>query len=283
MRTVVFLGSVAAVAACARGGSAPSPTTTAAPAPARTSPATDPTSLTYSPGSSRYRVVTEQHMHQEVMGQINEMDLGSTVVLTAVASAQAGNLAVAFTLDSVTMSGSAPTQGAGLAGLRGRTFNALFSPTGRLVSIENPDTGNAAVGQMVGELRDFFPVLPSGPLTAGAAWSDTTADSVNLGEMRMHTRSVRQHRIVGWEAREGLRVLHLATTTSFTIEGSGEAQGQALQLSGTGRGMFDHYVAATGYVGTTASDSTTMTVNVVSVGIEVPVRRTSRTSVTRLP
>ena len=37
------------------------------------------------------------------------------------------------------------------------------------------------------------------------------------------------------------------------------------------------------YLGATQTDSTNITVNVLSVGITVPVRQTQRTTVTRLP
>lgn len=277
------IGAALLSAACA-GGTATQAPSPAAPRPAAAAPAA--TTLRYAAGTSRYRVVTEQQLQQEVMGNVTELSSTTTMVLTVTASSEGGNLSVAFTLDSVSFESSLPGVGAGsgLEALRGRTFTGTFEPSGRLVGMPNPDTTNPAVTQMIGELKDFFPVLPTESVVAGASWSDTTSETVPAGPLQMRLRATRNHRVVGWDTTGGSRALRMATTTSYSMEGSGEQEGQMLSIAGSGTGQLEHLVGAGGsFVSRTARDSAQMTVTVVSMGLDVPVRRTSRTTITRLP
>lgn len=277
MRRLPFLAAVVAAAACASGGTSGS---AAAPAAARPA-AAEPTALRYAAGTGRYRVEHQSHTVQEMMGQSQEADGGLTLVLSASLSAEGANLAAAFTVDSISVTGP---QGSGLEQARGRTFRAVLTPAGRSVSLSLPDSSNPALQQMGEQFREFFPTLPAGTVAAGRSWTDTTADASNLGEIRVTSRAIREHRVVGWESRDGVRALRIATSSSYRITGSGSAQGQEIQLDGGGTASAEKLVSAAGvFLGQTASDSSTIMVNVVAMGLEIPVRRTSRSSVTRLP
>ena len=94
----------------------------------------------------------------------------------------------------------------------------------------------------------------------------------------------RQHRVVGWEDHNGARALHLTTTTSYTLTGTGEAQGQTIELTGGGQRTGDAFVTATGvFVSNTLNDSSLVNANVVSAGMVVPVRSKTRLTFMRLP
>ena len=80
------------------------------------------------------------------------------------------------------------------------------------------------------------------------------------------------------------RALHLTTQSAYTVSGAGEAQGTPLEMAGAGRSTSDRYVSATGvFLGGTESDSAEINVNVVSMGMSIPVRRSQRATITRLP
>ncbi len=281
MRRLAAVAATLTFAACASGGgSAPAARGAAAPA-AR--PAGDPTALRYAPGAGRYRVESQAHSVQEMMGQTQEVDQTTTMVISAALAEDAGNVAAAFTVDSITTTGSTPGMPAPDAA-RGQTFRAVFSPLGRPVSLTVPDTTSAVLKQMGEQFRDFLPTLPAAPISAGLAWTDTTSESNNLGEITISSRSVRAHRVLGWEDREGVRALKIATTGNYTVSGTGSTQGQELQLEGGGMVTVERFVSAAGvFLGQTSNDSALIRVTVVSMGLEIPVRRQTRTSVSRLP
>lgn len=284
MRLPTLLAAAATAAACAGRGTAP---TSTAPSSGSRAASALPTTLRYATGTGRYRVEGLSHTEQEVMGNTTAFDVNTTALVSTVASQEAANLNLAITIDSIAVSGTAPGADApSFEAARGRTFRALFTSAGRSVSVTSPDSTNAVFEQLARGFRDFLPTLPPGPISAGATWSDTVSQAVPNpgGEGTTTVQSQRQHRILGWETRDSVRALHIATTAAVTLSGTGSVQGQPIELTGTGTSTLDQFVSAAGvYLAATQTDSTNITVNVLSVGITVPVRQTQRTTVTRLP
>ena len=278
---------LASLTAAACGGRSTGPESTApAPAAANRPPAAaaDPTSLRYAAGTSRYRIETTFHSTTEIMGNTQVAD-GSLFQLVSVTVAQQGDgYSADFVLDSVALTGQSPPGLGDPTVLKGKVFRATLGGNGRTLTVSNADSANLAIAAAAEALREFFPTLPPAPLSAGQSWSDTLNSTSRQPGTTIRSRAVRQHRIVGWETRDGARVLHMATTAATTLEGEGEAQGQALQLAGAGIGTADRYVSAAGhFVSQTAGDSTNINVTVISMGLQVPVRTTRRSVVTRLP
>ncbi len=282
---------IVATAAAGCGGHTPPPSATAAPSarpPAATSNASriDPASLRYAVGSGRYRVEESQHIRQEVMGNATEIDATANMVVSAALTpAEAGSVAAAFTVDSVTATSSAPGASTVMESIRGKTFRAVFSPLGRSTSFTAPDSAgpmNTGGGDV---FREFLAGLPAGTLAEGTSWTDTTTQTQTPGPgMTSHSQSIRQHRVVGWELHDGVRALRITTTGAYTITGSGEVQGQQMQINGSGIATSDQFVSAAGiYLGGAKADSANLIVNVLTMGMEVPIRQTRRVAVTRLP
>jgi len=261
----------------------PSPAQGAAPAAAVRTPAQDPSSLRYAAGTVRYLIEQSSHAVQEVMGQSIPSDQTSRQLLSMVTTGAGSELAVAITVDSLTVSGTLGTDPGPLAALRGQTFRMVMAPSGLVVSVTAPDTTSAEMRQGATGLRDFLPPLPPSPIAAGQTWTDTVTRTTS-GDISATLTFVRQHRVVGWEDSEGGRALHLASTSTYTVTGSGEAQGQHLELSGGGQRMRDVFVSAGGtLLSSVESDSSLVNANVALMGVVVPVRRSARTTMTRLP
>ena len=281
MRRALALAAVLPLAAC--GGRTPQPASAPTPAARPTAPA-EPRSLQYGADNGRYRIEAQTHIVQEMMGQTQ--DRNSTLLLdfTAALTPAAGNVAAAITIDSIAV--DAATEAAGdIQSARGRTYRAVYTPAGRAVSLTSPDTANVVVVQMGETFREFLPALPPAPIAAGMAWTDTVNSTLSPAPgLVMRSQSVRQHHVVGWEDHGGVRALHISTTGAFTISGEGEQSGQQLQVSGRGSTSLERFISATGvYLGQTGSDSTNLTVSVVSAGIEIPIRQVRHSTVTRLP
>jgi hypothetical protein len=242
----------------------------------------DPSSLRYAAGSARYRIEQNSHVVQDVMGQSTTIDLGTRQLVSTVATEAAGNLAVALTVDSVEVTGAPPGADAPLIAMRGQTFRLVMAPSGLVVSVAAQDSANVLLLQASNGLRDFFPQLP-GVSAAGQTWTDTVS-TTNAGEVSVTVRAVRQHNVVGWEDRDGVRALHVTSTSTYSVSGSGETQGQALEMSGSGRSTRDSFVSASGfYLGGIESDSASMTATLTAMGMTVPIRQSRRTTVSRLP
>lgn len=290
MRRPLPLAAFAAAwiaAGCAGHSSAPAATAPAAPA-ARTTRAAaargDPTGIRYAPGAAKYHVEAATHQSQEVQGQTQgEVDITQHLYLSTALTQQAGNLGLAVTVDSVALTG-APAGADQAAALRGRTFNLLFTPSGR--PLPSPaDTSSPGMLQATqGLLQEFLPALPPVAITAGATWSDTVTRSTPTQGITINAVSHRQHRVAGWEDHGGVRALHITTVGDYTVTGTGEAQGQPVELSGGGHTTVERFISVAGlYLGSTQSDSSLINVNVLSAGITVDIHRTSRVATTRLP
>jgi hypothetical protein len=274
------------LATCALSGCGGTAGTSAAPAPAPR-PAGDPASVRYATGPARFRFEAANHTVQEVMGNIQELQFTQTLLLSTSLTEGDSGIALAVTVDSLSLQGTVPgLDPAALAVARGQTFHARFTPQGYGLGVSSPDTANAVFAQVARAFREFLPRLPSAPLVAGFTWVDTVSETQALpgGAGQTSTRSVRQSRVVGWEDRDGVRAVHLAVTATFEISGTGETQGQPLEITGTGQAAGDRWVSATGqYLGGTSRDSTNLVINLLNVGITVPVRQIQNVTVTRLP
>ncbi len=276
-RPILLLAVAASLAACA--GRAPAPS---APAPA--APAGDPTDLRYVRSAGRYRLESRTHVEQEMMGQTNATDITTAALFSADIAEAEGNLGVAITVDSLSI--SAPVGAldpAELTSARGKIVRAVFSPLGRPISLTPPDSAGTILRQVAQGLREFLPALPPGGSATGATWTDTSSTVSPSQGVDLTVHMAREHRAT-WEDRDGARALHIATTATYTVSGSGEVQGQSLQFSGGGQSVTNAFVASSGvYLGSTVRDSALVNATVVSAGIVVPVRRLTNSTFTRLP
>ncbi len=290
MNRRLYLSAAAlAVAACAgrtTPASTPAPTrvSAAAPAAAPAAPA-EPTTLRYAVGAGHYRFESQSHIEQEAMGQTTAFDLSTGVLLSVTVADAAGNLGVAITIDSlaITMPAGAP-DASELNAAKGQTVHLVTSPQGQMISLAPPDSATPAVRQVAQGFREFLPPLPPGSMAVGTTWSDSSSLTTPSQGVEVTMHMARQHRVVGWEDHAGTRALHLTTTTSYTLTGSGETQGQTVELSGSGQRTGDAFVTAAGvYLGSTVSDSSVVNANIVSAGLVVPVRSRTHSTFTRLP
>jgi len=173
---------------------------------------------------------------------------------------------------------------ADLAAAKGTVVRLVFSPSGRPISLTPPQNVSVMMLQMAQGLREFLPQLPLASTAAGTTWSDTGTTTTPSMGLAVTVKVTRQHRVAGWEDRAGTHALHIATTATYTVSGSGDVQGQSIELSGNGQSTSDWYVSAAGvYLGGVSSDSSLVNANVTSAGMAIPIRRTTHSTFARLP
>jgi hypothetical protein len=281
-----FLSPFAAMLALAAWAGRPAPMATPATAPAVPA-ARQAVPLRYTAGTGHYRFESQSHVVQEMMGQTNAVDLTTGALMTVAVAESAGTLGVAITIDSlgITMPEGMPgPDSAELASARGATVRLLSSPRGETISVTPPESASATVQRVAAGFREFLPMLPEGVPDSGTTWVDSGSTTVPSQGLALTIRTTRQHRVLGWETHDGARALHLAMVASYTVSGSGEAQGQQLDLTGSGQRTADAFISEAGvYLGGTLTDSSLVNANVVTAGIVVPVRSQTRSTFTRLP
>jgi len=292
MRRHVAVVTAVLVAACAGHSAAPSSAAAPAAAPARPAgPPPDPTALRYAAGANRYRIETSQHTVQDMMGNTTTLNLNTVQLMSLNLTAQGESLGINATLDS--MSIAAPpgdtteaqvvsAANEGVRNLIGKSVTGTMSPMGNVGTLVPSDTATA-LGQLVAGLHEFFFVMPAPPLAPGRQWTDTVSATQSMGPINMTSHTVRTNHIVGWEDHGGVRALHIQTNGTYSVTGSGEANGQPLEMSGNGQVTVDRFVSAAGiYLGAVETDSSDINVNVVSMGMSIPVHRTQHSTITRL-
>ena len=278
--------ALAALLATGCAGHSPAPASTTGPravAPASAPAAAEPSGLRYATDSSRFRVEGESHVVQEVMGQEMAVDVTSRQLLSVVAAVSGENLSVALTIDSIDVQGPPGTDLSAGNVVIGHTFRMVVSRLGTMLSVSASDSTDPALAQFAAGQGDFLPQLPAAPVSIGQTWTDTLSRS-QQGPVAVAVCSVRQHQVVGWEDRGGVRSLHLTTTASYSLSGSGDAQGQTVEVSGTGRSIRHAYVSSAGvFLGSTEADSAQITATLTAMGIAVPIRQARTTTVSRVP
>ena len=129
------------------------PPATPVPAPTLAAPA-EPATLRYAPGSGHYRLESQTHVVQEMMGASNATDISTAALLTADVAQAEGNLGVAITIDSLgitaPMGAADPAE---LSAAKGNVVRIVVSPTGTPVSLTPPEGVGAVVLQMAQGLR----------------------------------------------------------------------------------------------------------------------------------
>jgi len=281
-RLASLLVATTFAAACAHG---PAPAAAPAPAPP---PATvrPPAPLRYAAGAGQYRYESQTHVEQEMMGQTHAADVSIAARFSTALADTAGNLGIAVTVDSLAITASAGPgmDAATVAAARGKIVRLVSSTAGQSISPPKPDTATDALAAVAQVLRDFLPALPPNAPTEGMAWTDTVTATQPSGGMSVNVHAVRQHRVAGWEDHGGARALHIATTSTYTVSGSGETQGQSIELAGAGQRTEDAFVSPQGvYLGRTVSDSSLMNATLPSAGMVLPIRSKSHSTFTRLP
>lgn len=239
------------------------------------------------PSALRYLVHQSFHVEQTFQGQTQTIDRAIKVFLAAtiVGPADSAGYPVTVTVDSIVPdSGSVIPPTVNLASARGLRYTGHLKPTGEFRQTATSDSVVAqAFVQVIGSLRNFFPRLPSGGLTLGAEWTDTSTTSDRAG-IDVTVKAIARSRAAAWDQRNGSRCLRVEVTSSYSVAGSGEQGGQPLEVTGAGTRAGVQFVAVDGrYLGGEAHDTSSITVGLPMQGMTVPVRQITHSTVTVLP
>jgi hypothetical protein len=222
-------------------------------------------------------------------GQTQTQDLGARAFLAVALTGPADSVGypASFRVDSIVAdSGTPPPIVDNMVRIRSLVFLGRVASRGEFVNATPSDSALAqAALQLLGNLHDFLPRLPTDGLKPGAAWIDTVETVQKPAGAEVTRRSiVHASATAGWEDHGGARSLRVVSDQTYLVMGSGKNLGQPFELSGTGTGTGTVFIAADGrYLGGESRDSTALTVHLPVQGMEVPVIQVARTTVAVLP
>ena len=259
----------------------PPPPAPGAPPPAPAQP------VRLGPSALRYLMHQVVHIDQEFQGMRQPLDFGLRIYFAVTISGPADSVGypTTITIDSIAPdSGSAVPMGINLGAAKALSFRGRLTPKGDFHAPSPSDSVAAqALSPIVGSFRNFFPRLPPGGLTLGAAWTDTTTENERAAG-NITITSVNRSRAAAWEDRSGARALRLEVTTDFKIQGGGQQAGQPFEVNGTGLRSGVDYIAVDGrFLGGEAHDSTNMTITLPIQAMTIPRTQVSKSTVTVLP
>lgn len=236
---------------------------------AGTAQAQDPA---YGPGTFQYRLDTQVHAKQEMMGQTQEVHRNASQHITLTLDRQAGDvLGFSITVDS--SKADSPEAQAQSAKLVGKTVTGTVSPLGKVLTFAAPE--DTTVGDAeYRNLKQFFIRLPDNP-TRGASVVDTLADTINTQGLQIEQFVVMTSTVAGDTTIGGEKAIILERTGNMSMTGGGEQGGQELVMDGTGTVTGKLFVGASGIISGEMENNAQMNVSVPAASMTIPVTQTA--------
>jgi len=224
-------------------------------------------SFAYAPGASRYKVVTQQKVTQEVMGQKQEIEANGEQLLSVnIAPRSRDTLGVTVVVDSIALTNS--MMGAvDVSANKGAKFGSLIAPNGVVFSTTVPDSGAGA--NMGDEFARFLPRV-TGKLAMGATWTDTVSGKSKQQGIDMDRTEITSSKVVGDTTIAGEKAWKIERASESKMSGSGTTQGQPISLEGTSTGSGAIFVTPKGvFLGSNRKDDVKMKITLIANGMEV--------------
>ncbi|HEY0970018.1 MAG TPA: hypothetical protein VGE02_03465 [Gemmatimonadales bacterium] len=242
---------------------------------ATTAPAAE-AQFAYQPGTHRYRLEQVTEATQEMGGQSMSSTMTTTQVIGVQLERAGDSLAVTFTVDSVGIESEIPQAQAMAQAeadkLVGAKVKGSVSPRGAIGALSRVGGDSSSAGDLSAGFRNFFPRFPQGELKAGMTWTDTTTSKFDANGIDGTAISVVTYTVTGDTTVSGKQAWRIAQKGTVTTNGTGNSQGQDLALAGSGTIEGANVVSKDGlYLGGESRLDQNMTVQVVAMGIEVPV------------
>ncbi|HUF30625.1 MAG TPA: hypothetical protein VMM77_08145 [Gemmatimonadaceae bacterium] len=236
--------------------------------------------LAYVPGTFTYRMNTELHQKQDMMGQIQEMDRKASQHVTVQLDRRTRDtLGFAITIDSSET--DSPEMQAALSKLVGKTVTGTVSPRGKVLSFVAPTDSTSSESDFR-NVRQFFVRLPDAA-TRGASVVDTVSDSFDAQGLTIQQQAVMTSTVAGDTTINGENAIILERTGTVSMTGQGEQGGSELTLEGTGTVTGKLYVSAKGgLLGGRMENSSEITVAVLAANMTIPISQTSTSIMERV-
>jgi hypothetical protein len=229
----------------------------------------------------RYLTTTKIIQTLDINGQQMDVNVASASACGVKSKGiKDGNIALEVRLDSISQFIDSPQGSAGgnVAGIKGKVFNMVLSPTGKEIDLSEAKqiaVNIEGVGQSdaAESFNDFFPDLPSGIISPGYTW--TTKDSVSSGSAAntIVQTVTANNKFEGFETIDGVNCAKISSTLEGARTQNTETMGMSLIVKGpyTGTSVI-YFVVDGGYLlKQTVTSKLTGTMDITSQGMSFPI------------
>lgn len=190
-----------------------------------------------------YKSETTADITMEQMGQTINIVQGSNLAFTLTGKGEdaEGNFIADFAIDdfAMTMEGIPGMQVPDVSSIPGHVLEYTFTPQGKRISLNDPDSVTVNMGPMsggaqplTGMIQSILANLPEDVKKIGDTWTETRQDTSQRMSMDVFTNTETKYTIAGQETVNDYACLKIVAETTGTVDGSGETQGMQLTMEG---------------------------------------------------
>jgi hypothetical protein len=187
----------------------------------------------------------------DMQGQSMQVDVTSAFGCSVrTAGKQDNNLKIEIRIDTLGQTTNSPMGGSGgaIQDIKGNTCNIIISPEGKIIDMSETaklvyTTEGSGQSNMSQNLSDFFPVLPTKPVTTGDTWNMTDSVTVKSTSMTMKTLDNIVSKLEGFETVNGIECAKISGVHSGTITMNVQNQGMDIFIKGPFTGTSEFWFA----------------------------------------
>jgi hypothetical protein len=176
----------------------------------------------------------------DIQGQSMQVDVNSAFgCFVKSAGKQDNNLMIEIKVDTLGQTTNSPMGGSGgaIQDIKGKTFNIMISPEGKMVDISGATAfvytlEGSGESNMSQTFSDFFPVLPSKAVATGDTWNSTDSLTTKSTAMTMTTIDNTINKLEGFETVDGIECAKISSQHSGKISMKIQNQGNDLSIKG---------------------------------------------------
>jgi hypothetical protein len=232
---------------------------------------------------ARYALARVDSLTVTMSGSDQGQVLDRTMFLTVTSEPATTGRQITVLVDSQQVRESGLVSPIVLDSLRGMRWTGIIGADGRVgrFTANRPTLIGAGLD---GLFRLLFPAFPKGGASAGAAWSDSTSDTVQVSAFGGHDTARLDYKAGEGERAIGEPILPVALRRISSITGSTLQSGQVITLAGGDSTEVRYRISTSGrLVGAEGSSNSALTINIPAVGQTLPASKRAIFSLTRLP
>jgi hypothetical protein len=238
----------------------------------------------YAPDAAKYQVTSSQKTSQVMMGQTQEFETTSGQLLSVTVAKAGGALTLTMTLDSATVTTTAPNGAPDVSEAIGLKFVGDMSLDGKVSSSRVTDkTGAPSTSQFASNMRSILPRLRLGA-AKGATWEDSLNTVGKQADADVTSAGVVSYTLAGDTVVAGASAWKIVGVVSSKVTGKGNRMGTDYTITGDVKGTITSVVSAAGVLlGQFSESESNLSVNVEAAGMTIPIIQHGSVTVSRLP
>ena len=233
-----------------------------------------PAAVAPAAGTARYALSEHRHVEQTVHGRSMVSDAATRFVFSITTAPTDSGFAAAVLVDAVTLEGDAGGMGTA-AEASGARLTGHFGSSGSRFVREDDTTPHEALDQLTLSLHQVLPSLPPGGARPETTWTDTTVVTGRVAGVPVTVISQTANRAGPWDRLDGVPLLRVTRSTTYTLAGEGSPAGSWIALRGQGVNHTEQVLdSAGGVVHGVLADTLRLEIEVGGTGVVIPVVQT---------